>query len=628
MAVALSLLIATAAWLEQDPSAGDVRSLISRLGSDSPEERTAAFQKLKALGKGVVGELQSAARESDKEVAARASLLLREIAIEGRLTAALKTAFPGIDHQLATGDDRTWAEFLLKAVKLKTGNVSNSLRIAEEDLDSLLPEAIQGMSSDASKWDLLGEVDRRSLGAAATALRMLLVDENPAISYSAAHTLVKLRTNRPTSEFLTLLRSSDHCKRRIPLWALKGIDTRPLAKELTKLLYSNSYDVRLTAIEAAGELNVASAASRVLELLIDENSGEEMQDQASAALGKLSPSKEIESEVSKWVRSEKAWVRRGAAKALGELSVSQASKILLPLLDDRDESVRASAVIALGKLGAPDAAPGLLRVLDTPDLADTRRLEILRTLVTMREPRAADGLLRLFKSTEDHVRWSAVESLGQLGNRDCAEPIISMLRDKEYNVRAAATLASGKLLARKAVPALFAMMRDEESLGMRECAAAALCRIGERKAAAPLLKLIEDLRTSIQGGPMFDESPKFVSLDVLNVLRREDVWTLLRNKSFRGRLFVDTKAALEEIARQAGLTLEVEAPEYWKEDMWILKSRRIGRQHSLVSALDALEELAPGEPYAFILEPNRIRVLRTHNATDLWNQWADQEKLK
>src|SRR5437762_2227103 len=108
MAVALSLLLAITAWSDQDPPSGDVRSLISRLGSDKPEDRTAAFHKLKALGKVAVGELQAAARESDKEVAARASLLLREIAIEGRLTVTLRTAFPGIDHQLATGDDRAW----------------------------------------------------------------------------------------------------------------------------------------------------------------------------------------------------------------------------------------------------------------------------------------------------------------------------------------------------------------------------------------------------------------------------------------------------------------------------------------------------------------------------------------
>src|SRR6185436_13810711 len=104
----MTLLLLLAIAL-QDPTP---RALVEKLRSENAVERDEATRKLKALGKAAVRELEEAAKDPDIEVSARAKRILRVIGVAGKLTPALKTAFPGIEERFLAEDETWTAEFL------------------------------------------------------------------------------------------------------------------------------------------------------------------------------------------------------------------------------------------------------------------------------------------------------------------------------------------------------------------------------------------------------------------------------------------------------------------------------------------------------------------------------------
>src|SRR6516162_6253624 len=99
------------------PQGDDPAALIEKLRSEKAEDRGDAERRLKALGKSALATLETAAKDKDPEVAARAKHLLRVLPIGQQLGVGLTTAFPGIDDRLARGDDHTWTETFLEIAR-------------------------------------------------------------------------------------------------------------------------------------------------------------------------------------------------------------------------------------------------------------------------------------------------------------------------------------------------------------------------------------------------------------------------------------------------------------------------------------------------------------------------------
>ncbi len=129
-------------------------------------------------------------------------------------------------------------------------------------------------------------------------------------------------------------------------------------------------------------------------------------------------------------------------------------------------------------------------------------------------------------------------------------------------------------------------------------------------------------------GPIDDEEGEFAPLSAMNALRHPGAWQELQAAAVQGSLRGTHRSLLSEVARQAGMELEVPESRYWKEEMWMSKSGWIRSRRGQVPVLEALEELLPGEPYAFVVEPGRIRVLHTQEALEFWSRWAAKENLK
>jgi len=152
----------------------------------------------------------------------------------------------------------------------------------------------------------------------------------------------------------------------------------------------------------------------------------------------------------KALTDSKPYVRRSAARALGEIGPGAKSAVpeLVKSLSDNNSNVRRCASEALGKIG-PDAVSGV------PELAELVKDSNLGVRIGAVEalgkigPGAAIGVLHLVKALTDSnsdVRRRAAESLGKIGpNAESITPLVKALDDSDSTVRYNATEALMKM---------------------------------------------------------------------------------------------------------------------------------------------------------------------------------------
>ncbi|MGD2091546.1 MAG: M56 family metallopeptidase [Candidatus Aminicenantes bacterium] len=98
--------------------------------------------------------------------------------------------------------------------------------------------------------------------------------------------------------------------------------------------------------------------------------------------------------------------------------------------------------------------------------------------------------LELLKSPSAKVRESAANALGKLGDRRVVPALIETLRDENAVVREHAASALRDLGERRAVPALIEALADEDAV-VREHVATALGTLGDKRAVQPLMDTLQ-----------------------------------------------------------------------------------------------------------------------------------------
>jgi len=113
-------------------------------------------------------------------------------------------------------------------------------------------------------------------------------------------------------------------------------------------------------------------------------------------------------------------------------------------------------------------------------------------LERMRDAGDIDDLLAVTEGTDDKLRHSAAEMLGECGDARCIGPLEKMLREGRFAyLRGAAARALGQLHATEAVPSLIATLADKIYY-TRAGAARALGQIDDARAVSPLIELLKD----------------------------------------------------------------------------------------------------------------------------------------
>lgn len=164
--------------------------------------------------------------------------------------------------------------------------------------------------------------------------------------------------------------------------------------------------------------------------------------------------------------------------------IQSAIRLLTPLLDDPDGSVRAEAAFGLHLLqnGQPDRRGVLIEVLQSDDPHARKAAASHMGAAGYRKPDAVvNALLRALQDDDTSVRYWAAAALDSASERRAGEivqALIHALADQDKNVRcmAARSLGSFGAAASEAAPALRQMVGASE-MEVRQMAESALVRI-------------------------------------------------------------------------------------------------------------------------------------------------------
>lgn len=140
-------------------------------------------------------------------------------------------------------------------------------------------------------------------------------------------------------------------------------------------------------------------------------------------------------------------VRARSAFALGSVQAPGAREALVALLDDPDAGVRRDAAFALGQLGDSTLTGALEGALGDED-EDRVRLEIIRALGKIPDPRAAEALLSLEpRGDEEASRTLALARLGAVvgvEHEGAVEHLLAHIDDSDPEVRKNAAYYFGR----------------------------------------------------------------------------------------------------------------------------------------------------------------------------------------
>jgi HEAT repeat protein len=135
--------------------------------------------------------------------------------------------------------------------------------------------------------------------------------------------------------------------------------------------------------------------------------------------------------------------RAWAANVLGEVRAHRAFPVLVRLLSDPEDEVRAKAATALGRLGDRRAVGYLLEHLLT-DPAPFVRVRIASSLGQFGGPEVTDRLVRALGDPAWWVRMRSVEALEQIGF-GAEGPLLVALDDPDSEIRVRAAVALERL---------------------------------------------------------------------------------------------------------------------------------------------------------------------------------------
>ena len=157
----------------------------------------------------------------------------------------------------------------------------------------------------------------------------------------------------------------------------------------------------------------------------------------------------------------------------------------------------ALALVASGPALAGAQTPGVEVTAILQSLASARdtgaRMTAVAELGRSRDPNAREPLLAALRDTNRDVRWTAIEALGELGDRRAVRPLVDYLRRKEayrWGKRLVAN-ALGAIGGPDAIEALSTMLSDPDPF-VRRCAALALLRQGDPLLLARVAELLSE----------------------------------------------------------------------------------------------------------------------------------------
>jgi len=327
--------------------------------------------------------------------------------------------------------------------------------------------------------ETLGQLgDPRAVGP----LLAVLDDDEPSLRAGAATALGQIGDGRAARPLTEALEDDDERVRRRAISALGQIWRLPPLVRLG----DDSPAVRQGAALALGQVRDRRVVRPLVAALRDQDGS--VGASAATALGQLGDAQAVEPLVSALLTSKEPAARQSAAEALGNLGDRRAVEPLVAALKDRERDVRRRVATALGQLKDGRAIQPLIALCTDKGVQE----RVVKALAQIGGP-AVPALIAACREGERDVRISAIAALGQMGGAQALEALLLSLReDRDGLVRAYAAMSLGQIGGVPALEALVTALREDRDRMVRTYAAMSLGRTGEPQAVEALMATLKD----------------------------------------------------------------------------------------------------------------------------------------
>ena len=259
--------------------------------------------------------------------------------------------------------------------------------------------------------------------------------------------------------------------------------TEELSTVIRDLASSDSSERRIAAETlATGD---ERAIYPLIRSLRDENPG--VQDAAMRSL--IAIGGEVTAYMTLPLLRESPFLRNTARIILSQIGIT-AVPLLRSLLADKDDDIRTFAVDLISNIGSCEYPEVLTQMLQT-DTNQNVRASAAKALGVLRY---RDGLQTLIGALRDSewVCFSALESLADINDDTCVEPVLALLQNPSDAVRYATIETLGKLGSNRAIDSLISLLPKSNDIE-KPAIVKSLVQIGMTPAMAEVADLLVDL---------------------------------------------------------------------------------------------------------------------------------------
>lgn len=491
----------------------DPRPLIEKLRSDKPEERAAAAEKLKYMGRPAVPALEEAVKSPSLEVREQAKYILKVIPLREKFSSVLYGLMPDAEDRLARGGVEAWTEVLMDTLKKDKDGDPIHTTLRKSDLEALAEPVVAGEKNRYLRAVALQLVVDWKLKGVLPTVAKVLEDPDPAMRVAAAQAIGRFGAREFMNPLILALRDPDAKVVAAAIDALKPF--WPAPEDFIVPLLG---DVR---VEVRGH---AFAALK----------GNDKHAHAIAAL----------------LKDVDLHLRAAAALALGEMSSGGHIPALVLCLDDGDPGVRRAALWSLGVLDAKEAVEAITARFADPEPSVRARAAEAVAKIGMKEKK----LLALLDDPDDDVAFRTAWSLGELGFGEAE--LRKALTSARPRLAGGAAVALGRMGAEDAIPGIVALTKPGSDSGTRWLAATALGGLG---GADELRKLLDDSQATV----------RWAAAQSLGRLNQDaDYKKLLADADADVRVWAGLALARRGL-RDGVETVLQEAPKPWRTYLWL-----------------------------------------------------------
>lgn len=404
-------------------------------------------------------------------------------------------------------NDRT-VELLIKAlqdVNTRSYAVENLIKIGKNSvkpiIESFNSEHIEVNGKDReeirnSLIDVLIGISENSVDP----LIKSLEDIDFLVRKNSAKALGKIGDERAVEPLINTLDDHDSFVRRSSAKALGLIGNIMAVEPLIESLGdANSY-VRVASAKALGLIGDGRAVEPLIESLNDDMDA--VRSVSARALGSIGTETSVpflydllNDENHNVVESAKKAIFEITGEEIGEnVRVNEKSfnkdefLSLINELFDGAQDTRVSAAKTLGNIKSDKSTEYLIKALEDPE--DGVKIEVLRSLGKLRDPKALNDIIIMFKEDSLKVIWAAVESLSSYGS-DALDALSEALKNDDEGIRYHSVHSLIEIEDERVIDILAENLKDPD-VDVRKAIAESLGKTKDIKAINPLMELIKD----------------------------------------------------------------------------------------------------------------------------------------